>query len=181
MVYQTIFREHIRDILEELGDNPGRDGLCETPRRVEKMFMEMTYGLRESPPYVTMFDSDGMDQLVTILGIDYWSLCEHHLVPFYGQVHIGYIPGDKIVGLSKFGRIIDWISHRPHLQEAMTVQIAEFIMDKAKPQGVIVVVEGTHLCMEMRGVKKAGHKTVTSAIRGDVPKDEFFDILKFQG
>ena len=180
MAEENQFREHVRDLLEWLGDNPGRDGLCETPRRVEKMFREMTYGLREPAPHITLFDAEGLDQMVTILGIDYSSLCEHHLLPFYGRVHVGYLPGEKLIGLSKFGRLVDWISHRPQIQEAMTVQIADFILEKAEPQGVIVVVEGVHLCMEIRGVKKTGHKTVTSAIRGDVPKEEFFDILKFQ-
>ena len=180
MVYETELRERVRDIIEMLGDNPGREGLWDTPRRFEKMMFEMTYGLREAAPLVTLFDADGMDQMVTVLGIDYWSLCEHHLVPFYGKVHVGYIPNEKIVGLSKIGRIVDWISHRFQIQEKMTAQIADFFLEKVKPQGVIVVVEGTHLCMEMRGVKKAGHKTVTSAIRGDVPKEEFFDTLKIQ-
>jgi len=177
---ENALRQAIRVILAEVGET-SRAGLRDTPRRVADMYLEMTNGLRTPPPKIVKFEAQGMDQMVTVLGLDYWSLCEHHLVPFHGRVHIGYVPKIWIAGLSKFGRLVDWVSHRPQIQEAMTAQMADFIFQELRPQGVIVVVEGEHLCMAMRGVKKPGHKTVTSAIRGDVPKDEFLDILKAQG
>lgn len=164
-------------ILAGIGEN-GRTGLKDTPARVAKMYLEMTSGLRVPPPDMTTFETAGNDQMVAILGIDYWSLCEHHLVPFYGQVHIGYVPGERIAGLSKFARVVDHFAKRPQIQEAMTAQVADFLMENLAPVGVIVVVEGTHLCMAMRGVKKSNHVTVTSAIRGDIHKEEFFDLLK---
>jgi len=181
----TSFSDHklsgaIEVILSEIGEDCSREGLRDTPGRVAKMYLEMTEGLRVAPPKMTVFDSVGMDQMVTVFGIDYSSLCEHHLVPFYGQVHVGYIPGKKLVGLSKFGRIVDWFAKRPQIQEAMTAQIADYIFKVIEPAGVIVVVEGRHMCMAMRGVKKPNHRTVTSAIRGEVPKDEFFDLWKAQ-
>ena len=177
---QALLESAIVTLLGEIGE-VDREGLRDTPRRVAKMYLELTSGLRTPPPEMVTFDARGMDQMVTVLGIDYSSLCEHHLLPIYGRVHFGYVPRDRIVGLSKFGRLVDWVSHRPQIQEAMTAQLADLIFEALRPTGVIVVVEGTHLCMSMRGVKKTGHKTVTSAIRGSVPKDEFLDILKVHG
>ena len=167
----------VSTLLEEIGEDIEREGLQDTPARVAKMWMEITSGLRDPEPKVTTFSAKGQQQLITVLDIDYWSLCEHHLVPFYGKVHIGYIPNDKLAGLSKFARITDWYSKRPQIQENMTTQIADFIQKKLDPKGLIVVVEGTHLCMSMRGVKKPNHVTITNAIRGDVPKEEFLSIL----
>ena len=167
----------IEVLLKGLGEDVAREGLVDTPRRVVKMFFEMTKGMRGDPPHITTFSSDGLDQMITVLDIDFNTLCEHHLVPVYGKVHIGYLPGERIAGLSKFARIVDWFSSRLQIQENLTVQIAEFIRDALEPRGVIVVVEATHMCMSMRGVKKPNHVTVTSAIRGTVPREEFFDIV----
>lgn len=164
-------------VLPAIGEKE-RDGLKDTPTRFAKMLLEMTEGLRSEPPKITQFDRGEADQMVAVLDLDYWSLCEHHLVPFYGKVHIGYVPQEKIAGLSKFGRIVDWFAHRPQTQETMTAQIAEHLKKQLDPKGIIVMVEGTHLCMAMRGVKKQNHMTSTSAIRGDIEKSEFFDILK---
>ena len=169
--------EATKAILDTLGEDVKREGLLDTPNRVARMFLEMTSGLRTPEPEVTMFERGENDQMITVLNLDYHSMCEHHLVPFYGKAHIGYVPNDKIAGLSKFGRILDWYAKRPQIQEQLTAQIANFIFDKVKPQGVIVVVEGTHMCMSMRGVKKPHHATVTSAIRGNISKSEFFSIL----
>lgn len=165
-------------LLEEIGEDTRREGLKDTPRRVAKMYLELTSGLREPPPQVTTFSRGKNDQMITVLGIEYSSLCEHHLVSFTGKVHVGYIPGDKIAGLSKFARVIEWFAKRPQIQEQFTAQVADHLFETLSPQGLIVVVEGHHLCMAIRGVKKPGHTTVTSAIRGTIPKDEFFDLLK---
>ena len=170
----------VSNILSEIGEDVKREGLLDTPNRVARMYMEMTEGLRIPPPKITTFSAGTTDQMVTLFGIDYHSLCEHHLVPFYGQVHVGYLPRKTLAGLSKFARIVDWFAKRPQIQEVMTSQIADFIIEALDPEGVIVVVEGVHMCMSMRGVKKPNHKTVTSAIRRDIPKDEFFDLWKAQ-
>lgn len=167
-------------ILQAMGEDVGREGLLDTPNRVAKMYLEIASGLLTDPPAMTTFSRGNCDQMITVLDMDYHSLCEHHLVPFYGKVHIGYLPQDRISGLSKFGRVIDWYARRPQIQEQFTAQIADHIMKELDPHGVIVVVEGTHMCMSMRGVRKPNHVTVTSAIRGTIPKDEFFDILKTQ-
>lgn len=172
--------EATKIILGSIGEDINREGLLDTPKRVAKMYLEITSGLRSDPPVMTTFSRGNCDQMITILDMDYHSLCEHHLVPFYGRVHIGYLPNERIAGLSKFGRVVDWYARRPQIQEQFTAQIADFIMDRLSPHGVIVVVEGTHMCMSMRGVRKPNHKTITSAIRGTLPKDEFFDILKTQ-
>lgn len=173
-------QDAVTSILSAIGDDPEREGLIDTPKRVSNMYLEMTSGLREEAPKMTSFACKEKDQLVVVRGIDYWSLCEHHMIPFYGRVHIGYLPSAKIAGLSKFARAVEWFAKRPQIQENLTAQIAEFIMEKLSPQGVIVLVTGHHLCMAMRGVKKPNHETVTSAIRGNVPKGEFFDIMKME-
>lgn len=167
------------EVLTNIGETD-REGLRDTPNRVAKMWLEITSGLRTPPPKMTTFDRGDNDQMITVLGIDYYSLCEHHLVPFYGQAHIGYIPGDRIVGLSKIARVVDWFAHRPQIQEQLTAQTADFLMRELQPRGLMVVVEGTHLCMVMRGVKKPNSVTVTSAIRGDFVRSEFLDLLKMR-
>jgi len=164
-------------LLPALGEEE-REGLEDTPRRFASMMLEMTEGLRSDPPAITTFDKGDNDQLVTVFDLDYWSLCEHHLVPFYGRAHVGYLPGERLAGLSKFGRVVDYFARRPQTQEYMTAQIADHLVETLQPKGLIVMVEGRHLCMAMRGVKKPNHNTVTSAVRGEIPKDEFMDILK---
>ena len=173
----TRMEEAVSVLLEELGEDIHREGLVDTPTRVAKMFYELTKGTRTDPPHITTFSSDGLDQMITVLDIDFNTLCEHHMVPVYGKVHIGYLPGERIAGLSKFARIVDWFSARLQIQENLTAQIADHIQEVLEPRGVIVLVEATHMCMSMRGVKKPNHVTVTSALRGDIPKEEFFDIL----
>jgi len=165
-------------LLPAIGEDVEREGVADTPRRYAAMMMELTSGLRAEPPPFTMFDRGNCDQMVVVSDLDYHSICEHHLVPFYGVAHIGYIPDKRIAGLSKFGRVVDYFSKRPQTQEYMTAQVADFLMAKMEPRGLIVVVEGHHLCMSIRGVKKANHSTITSAIRGSISKTEFFDIMK---
>jgi GTP cyclohydrolase I len=170
-------RAAVETILREIGEDPTREGLIDTPSRVARMYLELTEGLRTDPPRITTFSSDGLDQLVTLFDVDYSSLCEHHTIPFYGVGHIGYLPGERLMGLSKFARVLDWFAARPQIQERMTAQVADYIMSELNPRGVVILIEGTHTCMSMRGVKKPNHTTITSAIRGDVPRDEFFDLL----
>lgn len=167
-----------REILTLLGEDPEREGLKDTPMRVAMMLYEMTHGLRKDPPKMTLFDRGKNDQMVTVIDLDMNSLCEHHMLPFYGKAHIGYIPSEKLIGLSKFGRILDWHARRPQIQEQLTAQVADHLCEVLKPAGLIVVIEATHMCMSIRGIKKSGHLTTTSAIRGHIPKEEFFDILK---
>jgi len=168
------------NILELVGEHVGRKGIEDTPARVAKMYLEMTEGLRVPAPEMTLFDRGENDQMVVVRDIDYYSICEHHLVPFYGKVHFGYVPTEHISGLSKFARVVEWYAKRPQIQERLTSQVADFVFQKLSPKGVVVVVEGHHLCMAMRGIKKANHATVTSAIRGEIHKQEFYDILKMR-
>jgi GTP cyclohydrolase I len=175
--------EHFRRILDALGLDTADPNLTETPERVAKMYLEMFSGLAEgAEPKVTFFPNDERYQaMVMEKDLPFYSLCSHHFVPFYGHAHIAYIPNDKIVGLSKMGRILDFYARRPQLQERLTEQVAGFLNEKLSPQGVMVVIEARHLCVEMRGVKKPGARTVTSAIRGifyNRPvREEFLDLL----
>jgi GTP cyclohydrolase I len=157
----------IRTILEEIGEDPSREGLLETPKRVAKMYREVFSGVGVNPEsaLTTTFEED-FDGIITVKDITYYTFCEHHLIPFYGTAHIGYIPDGRIVGLSKFARLVELVSKRPQVQERMTQQIANAIMNVLKPRGVIVSVEGTHLCMCARGVKKPGAATVTTLKKG---------------
>lgn len=176
----SLAEEACADLLVAIGEDVEREGLIDTPKRVSKMYFELTSGLRDPAPKITCFSKGKNDQLIAILDIDFWSLCEHHLVPFYGRVHIGYLPDKKLVGLSKFGRIVDWFAKRPQIQEEMTANIADFIVENISPIGVIVVVEASHLCAMMRGVQKPNQLMVTSALRGTLPKDEFFKMLEMR-
>jgi GTP cyclohydrolase IA len=159
----------VREILLAIGEDPDRDGLADTPARVARSYAEQFAGMRQTPEEVltTVFDADH-DELVLVRDIEVYSTCEHHLVPFFGFAHIGYIPNEKgqITGLSKLARLVDLYARRPQVQERMTSQIADALMDVVEPRGVIVVIEAEHLCMAMRGVRKPGAKTVTSAVRG---------------
>ncbi|HLZ39004.1 MAG TPA: GTP cyclohydrolase I FolE [Mycobacteriales bacterium] len=159
----------VRELLIAIGEDPERDGLRGTPRRVARAYAEAFAGLRERPEDVltTVFD-EGHDEMVIVKDIEVFSYCEHHLVPFHGVAHVGYIPNVKgqITGLSKLARLVDVYARRPQVQERMTVQIADALEHVLEPRGVIVVLECEHLCMSMRGVRRPGSKTVTSAVRG---------------
>ncbi len=159
----------VRELLIGIGEDPERDGLVHTPERVARAYAEIFGGLDESPDDVlsTTFDL-GHDELVLVKDIEVWSCCEHHLVPFTGVAHVGYIPSadGRITGLSKLARLVDVYAKRPQVQERLTTQIADAIVRILQPRGVIVVLECEHLCMTMRGVRKAGSRTITSAVRG---------------
>ncbi|WP_433247561.1 GTP cyclohydrolase I FolE [Streptosporangium sp. CA-135522] len=160
----------VREILIALGEDPDRDGLQDTPARVARAYAEQFAGLGQTPQDVltTVFDVDH-DEMVLVRDIEVYSTCEHHLVPFHGVAHVGYIPNEKgqVTGLSKLARLVDVYARRPQVQERMTSQIADALMSVLEPRGVIVVIECEHLCMTMRGVRKPGAKTITSAVRGD--------------
>jgi len=159
----------VRELLIAIGENPEREGLKDTPGRVARAYAELTSGLREEAADVltTTFDI-GHDEMVLVRDIELWSMCEHHLVPFTGVAHVGYIPAEsgKITGLSKLARLVDVYAKRPQVQERLTTQIADSLMEILEARGVIVVIEAEHLCMTMRGVRKAGARTITSAVRG---------------
>lgn len=159
----------VREILEAVGEDPDRDGLLETPARVARMYAEIFAGIHDTPEkhLKTTFEADH-DEMVMVRDIPIYSACEHHLVPFIGKAHIAYIPGDdgRITGLSKLARLADVYARRPQVQERLTVQIADALERVLHPRGVLVVVQAEHLCMSMRGVRKAGTTTVTSAVRG---------------
>lgn len=164
--------EHaITELLWAVGEDPTRDGLVDTPARVARMYAEMFVGLQQDPAEIlaTTFDL-AHDELVLVRDIEVWSMCEHHLVPFFGVAHVGYIPeeGGRITGLSKLARLVDLYSRRPQVQERLTSQVADDLVTFLNPRGVIVVLECEHLCMSMRGVKKPGSKTITSAVRGQL-------------
>jgi GTP cyclohydrolase IA len=160
----------VREILHAIGEDPDRDGLLETPSRVARAYAEQFSGLGLVPEDVLtkVFDVDH-DEMVLVKDIEVYSTCEHHLVPFYGSAHVGYIPNEQgqVTGLSKLARLVDVFARRPQVQERMTSQIADALMRVLEPRGAIVVIEAEHLCMTMRGVRKPGAKTVTSAVRGD--------------
>ncbi|MGY1716145.1 GTP cyclohydrolase I FolE [Geodermatophilus nigrescens] len=159
----------VRELLIAVGEDPDRPGLRDTPARVARAYAETFAGLWQDPAEVlaTTFDEDH-DELVLVKDIPMYSTCEHHLVPFHGAAHVGYIPGEdgKVTGLSKIARLVDVYARRPQVQERMTRQIADALADVLKPRGVIVVIEAEHLCMGMRGIRKPGSTTVTSAVRG---------------
>lgn len=158
-----------REILIAIGEDPDREGLKETPSRVARMYEEIFSGLNTDPRrhMQVTFTEEQHDELVLVKDIPFYSMCEHHFVPFMGKAHVGYIPqGGSVVGLSKLARVVEEIAKRPQLQERITSEVANIIMEEINPRGVIVVIEAEHLCMSMRGVKKPGSKTVTSAVRG---------------
>ena len=161
----------IRELLLAAGEDPEREGLVDTPRRVARAYAEMFSGMRMRPEDVltTTFDI-GHDEMVLVKDIEVWSMCEHHLVPFTGVAHIGYIPSEdgRITGLSKLARLVEVYARRPQVQERLTTQVADALADLLKPRGSIVVFECEHLCMTMRGVRKPGAKTVTSAVHGQL-------------
>jgi GTP cyclohydrolase I len=159
----------VRELLIAIGEDPDRDGLQRTPKRVAEMYEEIAGGLYDDPArhLVVTFEADH-DEMVMVRDIPLFSICEHHLVPFHGKAHVAYIPGadGRITGLSKLARLVDGFAKRPQVQERLTTQIADAIVSALQPLGVFVVIEAEHLCMSMRGVRKPGSTTVTSAVRG---------------
>ncbi len=168
----TSLEELVRQLLLELGENPRREGLRETPRRVAQLYDELTQGYRVNIEHIVgdaIFRVD-YDSMVVVKDIEYFSLCEHHLIPFFGHVHVGYIPKGRVIGASKIPRVVDIFARRLQLQERMTEEIACFLEEALHPLGLGVVVEGMHLCMAMRGVEKRDAWMVTSAMKGSFRK-----------
>jgi GTP cyclohydrolase I len=180
---ETIAR-HFRAIMEALGLDLDDPNLAETDRRVARSYLEMFAGLEEgSEPAITTFPNDEQyNEMVAVKDITFYSMCAHHFLPFFGRAHLGYIPNGRIIGLSKLARIVEFYARRPQLQERMTEQIVTYLEHHLTPQGSIVVVEANHLCMEMRGVRKPGAITTTSAIRGAFlqtqVREEFLNLLR---
>lgn len=174
----------VRELLEAIGEDPEREGLRGTPARIARMYEEIFAGLYTDPAaHLRIQFDEGHDEMVILRDIPFYSVCEHHLVPFHGVAHVGYIPDGKVVGLSKLARVVDGFAKRPQLQERLTCQIADAIMTTLQPDGVAVVIECEHLCLTMRGIKKAGSKMVTSAVRGifkrsPVTRAEFLSLVK---
>lgn len=174
----------VAEILEALGEDPQRDGLLRTPARVAKMYAEVFAGLREDPEHhlEVQFEA-GHDEMVMVKDIPFYSMCEHHLLPFVGQAHVAYVPGEhgKITGLSKLARLVEAYARRPQVQERLTSQVADKLMQALDPRGALVVIEAEHLCMSMRGVQKPGSLTLTSAVRGlflsDATRAEALQLL----
>ncbi|ETI66477.1 MULTISPECIES: GTP cyclohydrolase I FolE [Neobacillus] len=185
-VNRAQIEEAVRLILEAIGEDPNREGLLDTPKRVAKMYEEVFSGLNEDPKqhFETIFSEDH-EELVLVKDIPFYSMCEHHLVPFFGKAHVAYIPQNgRVTGLSKLARAVEAVAKRPQLQERITSTIADSMMDKLDPHGVMVVVEAEHMCMTMRGVKKPGSKTVTTAVRGVLADDaiarsEVLSLIKY--
>ncbi|MEX2785012.1 GTP cyclohydrolase I FolE [Streptococcus sp. H49] len=168
MINQEKVEEAVYQLLQALGENPEREGLSETPRRVAKMYQEVFAGINEDPKnqFTAVFAEDH-EEIVMVKDIPFYSMCEHHLLPFYGTAHVAYLPEQgRITGLSKLARAVEMAGKRPQLQERLTEQIASALDDALQPRGVFVMVEAEHLCMSMRGIKKPGSKTVTLAARG---------------
>ncbi len=168
---EAAVRKAIYDLLVAVGEDPEREGLKETPTRIARSYREIFSGLAQNPAEVlqTTFDI-GHQELILVRDIPLYSMCEHHLLPFHGFAHVGYIPGTdgKVTGLSKLARLVEGYARRPQVQERITTQVAEALTNELNARGVIVVIEAEHMCMSMRGVRKAGSKTVTSAVRGSL-------------
>ncbi len=174
----------VREILEAIGEDPTREGLRETPARIARMYAEIFAGINQDPAdHLAVTFAEGHDEMVILRDIPFYSTCEHHLVPFHGQAHVGYVPKGRVVGLSKIARVVETLARRPQLQERLTCQVADVLMDTLEPDGVAVVVEAEHLCMTSRGVKKPGAKMVTSAVRGSfrrsaITRGEFLSLVQ---
>ena len=186
MLNQDKIKEAVSSIIKAIGEDPTREGLIDTPRRVAEMYTELFMGMDKDPKdELSVNYEEGHREMVVVRDIPFYSMCEHHLLPFYGMVHIGYIPdiSGRIVGLSKLARVVEIVARRPQVQERMTTQIADAIVEGLNPSGVAVVVQGEHLCMIMRGIKKAGSSISTSAIRGAFrskpeSRAEFFSLIQ---
>jgi GTP cyclohydrolase IA len=174
----------VREILLAIGENPNREGLRDTPKRVARMYEEVFSCIGKNPQEaVTVFKTEEHEEMVILRDIPFYSMCEHHLLPFYGKAHVAYIPKkDRLAGLSKLARVVEMISRCPQLQERITTQVADTLMKVLRPQGVLVIVDAEHLCMTMRGVKKAGSRMTTSAVRGvfrksDITRKEALQLI----
>lgn len=186
MIDQPKIEEAVKMILEAIGEDPNREGLVETPKRVARMYAEIFKGLDEDPSLhlKKCFTEDDHNEMILVRDIALYSMCEHHLLPFYGKAHVAYIPSQgKITGLSKLARVVETIARRPQLQERLTSNVADVIMETLDAKGVVVVVEAEHLCMTIRGIKKPGSFTITSAVRGifrrnQVSRSEAFSLIK---
>jgi GTP cyclohydrolase I len=176
----------VTSIIKAIGDNPKREGLVDTPKRVAEMYAELFMGLDKDPKAeMTVGYELGHREMVIVRDIPFYSMCEHHLLPFYGTVHIGYIPdvSGRVVGISKLARVVEIVARRPQIQERMTTQIADAIFEGLEPAGVAIVVNAQHLCMIMRGIEKPGSNVITSAIRGSfrrraASRAEFFSLIQ---
>ena len=174
----------MREIIEAVGEDPNREGLLDTPARVSRMYAELFEGLRIDPKqYLEVGFEVGHDEMVILKDIPFYSICEHHFMPFHGVAAVGYIPDGRVVGLSKLARVVEAYARRPQIQEQLTGQVADTLMEALKPDGVAVVIEAEHLCMTQRGVKKPGSRMITSATRGtfrnnDVTRSEFLSLVR---
>jgi len=179
-------KEAVTSIIEAIGEDPNREGLAGTPRRIAEMYAEIFMGINIDPTEeLSVGYEEGHREMVIVRDIPFYSMCEHHLLPFYGVVHVGYIPSvdGRVVGISKLARVVETVARRPQIQERMTTQIADTIMDGLNPSGVGVVVQAEHLCMIMRGVSKPGSNIITSALRGAFQarletRNEFFSLIQ---
>jgi GTP cyclohydrolase I len=178
-------KKGVRLILEGIGEDPERPGLKETPERVAKMYEEIFAGLKTPTEEILKYiEGESHDEMVLLKDIPFYSVCEHHLLPFIGKAHVAYIPsGGKIVGLSELAKAVEILAKRPQVQERLTAQLADLIMDRLKPKGAMVVIDAEHLCMSMRGIKKPGARTVTSAVRGlfrskQSTREELLELIK---
>ncbi len=186
MINEAEIRKAVTAIIKAIGENPAREGLAETPRRVAEMYAELFVGMNMDPKEeLGVCFEEGHREMVILRDIPFYSMCEHHLLPFYGVAHIGYIPNKegRVVGASKLARVVEIIARRPQLQERMTRQIADAIVEGITPDGMGVVVQAEHLCMIMRGIKKPGSTIITSAVRGTFrskskTRAEFFSLLQ---
>src|SRR5262245_10796135 len=173
----------VHQIIHAIGEDPDREGLADTPARVARMYAELFEGLRIDPKeYLKVGFEAGHDEMVILRDIPFYSVCEHHFMPFHGTAAVGYIPDGRVVGVSKLARVVEGYARRPQLQERLTSQVADAIMDTMEPDGVAVVIEAEHLCMTQRGIKKPGSRMVTSATRGtfrknDVTRAEFLSLV----
>ncbi|MFP3975915.1 MAG: GTP cyclohydrolase I FolE [Dehalococcoidia bacterium] len=167
MIDQERIKQAIVSIIEAIGEDPNREGLVDTPQRIAEMYADVFSGIHQGPEeHLKVGFDEGHQEMVVAKDIPFYSMCEHHFLPFYGLAHIGYIPNGRVVGVSKLARTVDVLARRPQLQERMTTQIADTIVEALQPKGVAVVLQAEHLCMTMRGVKKPGTNIVTSAMRG---------------
>ncbi|HEX7586806.1 MAG TPA: GTP cyclohydrolase I FolE [Anaerolineae bacterium] len=175
----------VSEIIAAIGEDAQREGLRETPRRIAEMYAEVFEGVNQDPVEIlgVTFDSGGHQEMIILKDIPFYSMCEHHFLPFHGVAHVGYIPKGRVAGVSKIARVVETLARRPQMQERLTSQIADTMMQGLGPIGVAVVIEAEHLCMTMRGVKKPGSRMVTSANRGTFRKDpatraEFFSLVR---